>query len=499
VGRKTSALACLGPRLISRAPNLQLSQLPLTHSHLVCPPKNGDQYLGQLDYICAVLDAFLTAATTCGMASVYDNASLAYGTDTNVRLIEFLPGDVWCDGEQYEINCRFHVVSLESKPDFTAISYMWGEAGETSDIVLGGKRFPVRANLFGLLEQLFYMEPGLLWVDAICIDQASIHERNHQVGLMGMIYSQARAVVVWLGDDDEEVTAAIRRLQPLSVDDDKDNADDDRVELSLEEIRERLRTPSKDSISRPRSPNLYTDGLDAALRFLRSKPVVSKHGRFDFQGRKLPWSKMLEDEPVYRQLLVLCNAPYWSRAWIVQEVILAKRVQLQSGSFRMDIESLDKGLQQVHQWLRAWKSVRAPDIVSSILNSAAAKLLVKRRKWQESRGCSYINPWDSGFGVLGCSDARDRVYAMAALMDPKIVISADYHKSPAEVFEEIFEQHLQRTGTFSGTIWNLQTMLRLDDEEAIVQRAKEFGSLEWAPLGSLGAKSHVPSPVNPQK
>lgn len=104
------------------------------------------------------------------MSSVYDNASLAYGTDTNVRLIEFLPGDVWCDGEQYEINCRFHVVSLESKPDFTAISYMWGEAGETSDIVLGGKRFSVRANLFGLLEQLFYMESGLLWVDAICID-----------------------------------------------------------------------------------------------------------------------------------------------------------------------------------------------------------------------------------------------------------------------------------------------------------------------------------------
>lgn len=165
----------------------------------------------------------------------------------------------------------------------------------------------------------------------------------------------------------------------------------------------------------------------------------------------------------------------------------------------MDIESLDKGLQQMHQWLRAWKGVRAPDIVSSVLNSAAAKLLVKRRKWQESKGCSYINPWGTGFGVLGCSDARDRVYAMAALMDPKIVITVDYHKSPAEIFEEIFEQHLQRTGTFSGTIWNLQTMLRLDDKESIVQRAKQFGSFEWTPLGSLVAKSHVPSPFNSQK
>jgi hypothetical protein len=39
----------------------------------------------------------------------------------------------------------------------------------------------------------------LLWVDAICINQDDIEERNRQVKLMAFIYSRALAVLVWLG------------------------------------------------------------------------------------------------------------------------------------------------------------------------------------------------------------------------------------------------------------------------------------------------------------
>jgi hypothetical protein len=38
-----------------------------------------------------------------------------------------------------------------------------------------------------------------IWVDAICIDQISVQERNHQVEIMGEIYSHAHTVYVWLG------------------------------------------------------------------------------------------------------------------------------------------------------------------------------------------------------------------------------------------------------------------------------------------------------------
>jgi hypothetical protein len=42
--------------------------------------------------------------------------------------------------------------------------------------------------------------PILLWADAVCINQADILERNHQVALMGAIYFKTQRVIVWLGD-----------------------------------------------------------------------------------------------------------------------------------------------------------------------------------------------------------------------------------------------------------------------------------------------------------
>ena len=41
-----------------------------------------------------------------------------------------------------------------------------------------------------------------LWIDAICIDQNSGLEKNHQVAQMGKIYMNATKVVMWLGKND---------------------------------------------------------------------------------------------------------------------------------------------------------------------------------------------------------------------------------------------------------------------------------------------------------
>ena len=40
-----------------------------------------------------------------------------------------------------------------------------------------------------------------LFIDAICVDQGSAIERNHQVSMMGDIYRSAAEVIVWLGPD----------------------------------------------------------------------------------------------------------------------------------------------------------------------------------------------------------------------------------------------------------------------------------------------------------
>lgn len=39
-----------------------------------------------------------------------------------------------------------------------------------------------------------------LWVDAVCIDQQNIHERNRQVKVMDQIFRDALSVVAWLGE-----------------------------------------------------------------------------------------------------------------------------------------------------------------------------------------------------------------------------------------------------------------------------------------------------------
>ena len=50
------------------------------------------------------------------------------------------------------------------------------------------------------------------WIDALCISQADMEERNHQVKRMVEIYGQARAVVAWLGDSSEACDSAIDSL-----------------------------------------------------------------------------------------------------------------------------------------------------------------------------------------------------------------------------------------------------------------------------------------------
>ena len=89
----------------------------------------------------------------------------------------------------------------------TALSYAWGkdetdsrvEAAPTGvDELLA--TLSVRRNLESALRHLRQPNASrVLWIDAICIDQTNLAERNHEVNRMGKIYTLARRVVVWLG------------------------------------------------------------------------------------------------------------------------------------------------------------------------------------------------------------------------------------------------------------------------------------------------------------
>jgi len=90
-------------------------------------------------------------------------------------------------------------VNLGDCPDYEALSYTWGSSGTDIHIELDGQDSSIRPNLAYALAALRRSEPRVLWVDALCINQNNIHERNHQVEQMGEIYRQARRVLAWLG------------------------------------------------------------------------------------------------------------------------------------------------------------------------------------------------------------------------------------------------------------------------------------------------------------
>lgn len=53
---------------------------------------------------------------------------------------------------------------------------------------------------------------GLIWIDAVCIDQENVRERNHQVDLMSMIYKGASRTVAYVGEASEDSGLVLRNL-----------------------------------------------------------------------------------------------------------------------------------------------------------------------------------------------------------------------------------------------------------------------------------------------
>jgi hypothetical protein len=103
------------------------------------------------------------------------------------------------------VHCTLVVRPIISKDphdsSYKALSYVWGDENDLESIQVDKRHVTVRSNLYhALLELSKDIDESLLWVDALCIDQANLLERNTQVALMGDIYSNAAQVIVWLGN-----------------------------------------------------------------------------------------------------------------------------------------------------------------------------------------------------------------------------------------------------------------------------------------------------------
>ncbi|KAF4334656.1 heterokaryon incompatibility 6 OR allele [Fusarium beomiforme] len=93
--------------------------------------------------------------------------------------------------------------------EYHALSYEWGDESENDpSITVTSRPVQVRRNLYEALKSIRKRNEDLhLWVDAVCINQADIPEKNHQVAIMGEIFANAVGVISWLGpaSDDSDM------------------------------------------------------------------------------------------------------------------------------------------------------------------------------------------------------------------------------------------------------------------------------------------------------
>jgi hypothetical protein len=310
---------------------------------------------------------------------------------------------------------------------YVALSYVWGSLEDPQTIILNGRLFKVTRNLSNALHGL--REPHRvvpLWIDAICINQDDILERNQQIQMMGDIYGIARHTVIYLGESNDKIDDAFR-------------------EIALSEF------PSKRETQRS-----VTDGAQ--------RPTLNVK------------------EMEYRQLLAgeLLARPWFTRVWVFQELVLSRDPWVQCGKSRLKW-FLFCG------FLRRWEAdhifrnprletqKRPYELLHSLID-AQTKFHVSKLKGDprqtvidilaSRRGLEATDPRDIIFGHLGVatlpSSSELRSYRLTA---------PDYGKDTLQVFNEFAHDILIWSGGF-------EILSYVEDIDPTQRRR---GLASWAP------------------
>lgn len=123
-----------------------------------------------------------------------------------------------------ELSCKLIEVRFGDKPRYEALSYTWGDTAEKLPVLVNGQQFLVGRNLYDALHYLRnHGRKCAMWIDAICINQDDVAERNGQLRIMHHIYSRATTVMVWLGQeyakyDNLMVSVDVRQDEELKLD-----------------------------------------------------------------------------------------------------------------------------------------------------------------------------------------------------------------------------------------------------------------------------------------
>ena len=298
---------------------------------------------------------------------------------------------------------EFRSVRLDAAPEYYALSYAWGT--KFREVPSLGLR--ITDNLFSALSNLAEEKPRLWWIDALCIDQQNVKEKNEQVKLMHEIYGKAEQVCIWLGEPD---TASLDLLRNMAT--------------RIEEL--------------------------FHVNAVFERGFLEQHG--------LPNMK----DPVWSSLMQFIDRPYFKRVWVVQELVLGRKTgtTVACGRFRFDWLLIQAPI----HWMRVTNlqtvlqsQASDPLRLSATMDDVLSLSLVLEDK-ERPFTLEYLLSISS---ELESTDPRDKIIALLGLVsptDPSVTkIKVDYGQPVAEFFRDV-------TGTIITSNKSLKLLMMCADE-----------------------------------
>lgn len=254
------------------------------------------------------------------------------------RLLRILPN-------AGQVSCELRIASIDdSEEKWKALSYRWGTEQATHEIHINDRPFLVRPNLYTYLKQRAesiskteYDDPSSRWlfVDAICINQSNAQEKGTQVRLMSKIYGRASEVIVYLPV--EEVYH-----EPMASELNAFHEADEQMGVNR---------------------NIFT-------LFTAEGIFEPQYGSFKDRWGPRRKRKVPED----RNPMRLLRDEYWSRLWIVQEVLMAKEARIHFGQYSFPW----RVLMRYHEWYKSKDEYRAETSFKAALVSPPIRHTVWR-------------------------------------------------------------------------------------------------------------------------
>lgn len=323
----------------------------------------------------------------------------------HIRLMKLLPADT----QTHDIHCTLEQACLDEAVQYEALSYTWGDPSNRWRMYCSGRTLSITSNLDIALRHLrLHADSRTLWVDAVCINQADVDERNQQVALMRDVYTKACQVIAWLGEEHPSDSGAMEFGDPEPL------------------------------------PEHCSE---------KEKLLKMVHLQTKFTSS-------------FISAKILIQRPWFSRAWIVQEAALARRLQVQCGKKVIDWESLHANLRLMNGMVdgygdqvtfnnSSYQRLEFVDFTSRMVKgrgmanpSAQIKETPSNRSftWQQFHS-AVVNG-----RLYGATDERDHIYALLGLIDKSDgeTLPVDYSLSYATVFRKFVRHTIQQTGSLSA-------------------------------------------------